>query len=71
MASPEIKSKYLKNSEFQNKYYDSIGFFLSLLSKIFIKEYKSHGIIIITHNRDSKVVQGLFEQMLKFDKPEA
>jgi hypothetical protein len=36
------EKKYLKNSEIQNKYYDSIGFFLSLLSKIFIREYKKN-----------------------------
>jgi len=36
------EKRYLKNSEIQNKYYDSIGFFLSLLSKIFIREYKKN-----------------------------
>ena len=36
------EKKYLKNSEIQKKYYDSIGFFLSLLSKFFIKEYKKN-----------------------------
>lgn len=36
------EKKYLKNSELENKYYDSIGFFLSLLSKIFIRKYKKN-----------------------------